>query len=146
LRKGLNTDSLGALGLKETVDHATNLGLDCVEFGLGEWSSLHLDIGVLPPDTAIRDRLHGILRGRPLTITALNASGDTHPGDVGPNDRQVGLLAAPNIIATRPTPRSAAGAIASCADRGNDAELDCLGVLRRGIGRAFLSPLDGLAE
>jgi sugar phosphate isomerase/epimerase len=33
---GLNTDSLGALSLEETLDTAAALGLDTVEFG-GPW-------------------------------------------------------------------------------------------------------------
>jgi sugar phosphate isomerase/epimerase len=91
MKIGLNTDSLGALGLAETLDHAASLGLDCVEFGLGGWSSApHLDIGVLLADAAERDRLQGMLRERGIMISALNASGNPlHPGDVGPKDSQL---------------------------------------------------------
>ncbi len=91
MKIGLNTDSLGALSLEETLDHAASLGLDCVEFGLGGWSSApHLDIGALLSDAAKRDRLKGMLRERRLTISALNASGNPlHPGDVGPKDSQL---------------------------------------------------------
>jgi sugar phosphate isomerase/epimerase len=91
MKIGLNTDSLDALSLEETLDHAAGLGLDCVEFGLGGWSSApHLDPGVLLADAAERDRLQGMLREHGLTISALNASGNPlHPGDVGPKDSQL---------------------------------------------------------
>jgi sugar phosphate isomerase/epimerase len=88
---GLNTDSLGALSLEQTLDHAASLRLDCVEFGLGGWSSApHLDIGALLSDAAKRDRLKSMLRERQLSISALNASGNPlHPGDTGKKDSQL---------------------------------------------------------
>jgi sugar phosphate isomerase/epimerase len=91
MKIGLNTDSLGALTLEQTLDHAADLGLDCVEFGLGGWSSApHLDIGALASDAAKRDRLQGMLRDRKLAISALNASGNPlHPGDIGPADSRL---------------------------------------------------------
>jgi hypothetical protein len=65
MKIGLNTDSLGALSLKQTLDHAAGLGLDSVEFGLGGWSSApHLDVAALLSDAAERDRLNGMLRER----------------------------------------------------------------------------------
>lgn len=90
MKIGLNTDSLGALSLEETLDHAASLGLDCVEFGLGGWSSApHLDIGELLASPSERDRLLGMLRERKLAISALNASGNPlHPGEIGPKDSQ----------------------------------------------------------
>src|SRR6516164_2471454 len=91
MKIGLNTDSLGALTLEQTLDHAASLGLDCLEFGLGGWSSApHLDIATLLSDAAKRDRLNGTLRERKLAISALNASGNPlHPGDTGPKDSQL---------------------------------------------------------
>jgi sugar phosphate isomerase/epimerase len=91
MKIGLNTDSLGALSLEQTLDHAARLGLDCVEFGLGGWSSApHLQIDALLSDGTMRDRLSGLLRERKLSISALNASGNPlHPGNIGPKDSQL---------------------------------------------------------
>jgi sugar phosphate isomerase/epimerase len=91
MKIGLNTDSLAALSLEETLDHAARFGLDCVEFGLGGWSSApHVDVGALLADRTRRDRLQGLLRERNLSISALNASGTPlHPGAIGSNDRQL---------------------------------------------------------
>ena len=45
MRIGLNTDSVAALSLVETLDLAAELGLDYVEFSTGNWSSApHLDL------------------------------------------------------------------------------------------------------
>jgi sugar phosphate isomerase/epimerase len=74
MKIGLNTDSLGALSIEETLDTAAALGLDTVEFGLGGWSSApHIEIGALIADAQARDRLTGLLRERGLAISALNA-------------------------------------------------------------------------
>jgi sugar phosphate isomerase/epimerase len=91
MKIGLNTDSLGALSVVETLDYAANLGLDCLEFGLGGWSSApHLDMGAFLAHAQERDRLQGMLRERGLTISALNASGNPlHPGSVGTSDSQL---------------------------------------------------------
>ncbi|MFO1144529.1 MAG: sugar phosphate isomerase/epimerase [Amaricoccus sp.] len=91
MKIGLNTDSLGAFSLEETLDIATGLGLETVEFGLGGWSSApHADIAALLADAALRDRLDGLLRDRGLAISALNASGNPlHPGEIGPNDTKL---------------------------------------------------------
>ena len=87
MKIGLNTDSLGAFSLEETLDFAAGLGIDTVEFGLGGWSSApHVEIAALLADATARDRLGGLLRERGLAISALNASGNPlHPGSIGPN-------------------------------------------------------------
>jgi sugar phosphate isomerase/epimerase len=91
MKIGLNTDSLGDLSLIETLDYATHLRLDAVEFGLGGWSSApHLDIAELLADAGARDRLLGPLDDRKLAISALNASGNPlHPGAIGAQDGQL---------------------------------------------------------
>lgn len=91
MKIGLNTDSLGALSLEDTLDTAAVLGLDTVEFGLGGWSSApHVQISALMADAGARDRLTGLLRDRGLAISALNASGNPlHPGEIGPNDARL---------------------------------------------------------
>lgn len=91
MKIGLNTDSLGALPLEEMLDYAASLGLDCIEFGLGGWSSApHVDIAELLGSQAQLDRLQGMLRERGLAISALNASGNPlHPGAIGPQDSKL---------------------------------------------------------
>ena len=91
MKIGLNTDSLGALSLKATLDIAAALSLDTVELGLGGWSSApHVEIGALLADAGARDHLTGLLRERKLAISALNASGNPlHPGEIGPNDTKL---------------------------------------------------------
>ena len=91
MKIGLNTDSLGAFSLEETLDFAAGLGIDTVEFGVGGWSSApHVEIAALLADATARDRLGGLLRERGLAISALNASGNPlHPGSIGPNDTKL---------------------------------------------------------
>ena len=91
MKIGLNTDGFGAFGLDDCLDRIAGLGLDCVEFGMGGWSSApHLAIDELLGSAAARDRLLGKLRERGLEISALNCSGNQlHPGPVGPDDSRL---------------------------------------------------------
>ncbi|ACP22755.1 sugar phosphate isomerase/epimerase (plasmid) [Sinorhizobium fredii NGR234] len=91
MKIGLNTDGLGALSLEKCLDSVAKLGLSCVEFGLGGWSSApHVDIAEMLASAKSRDRLMGMLRERNLEISALNCSGNQlHPGDIGPNDTKL---------------------------------------------------------
>ncbi len=91
MKIALNTDSLGALSVEQTLDFATELGLNTVEFGLGGWSSApQVNTAELIGDPAARDRLRGRLRERNLEFSALNASGNPlHPGEIGPNDAKL---------------------------------------------------------
>lgn len=91
MKIGLNTDSLAALSLEELLDYAAELGLDCVEFGLGGWSTApHVDLQLLLNHAKERDRLLGMLRERGLSISALNASGNPlHPGVIGSQDAKL---------------------------------------------------------
>ncbi|ODT77382.1 MAG: hypothetical protein ABS76_26710 [Pelagibacterium sp. SCN 64-44] len=108
MKIGLNTDSLGALDLAATLDFAAELNLDCVEFGLGGWSSApHVTVDRLLAEPSERVRLQGMLRERNLTISALNASGNPlHPGSIGPADSKLardaielaGLLGVKRVI------------------------------------------------
>ena len=85
MKIGLNTDSLGALPLAEALDFVAELGLDCVEFATGNWSSApHVDLDELLDSGSARDRLTGLLRERGLRISALTCSGNQlAPGEVG---------------------------------------------------------------
>lgn len=91
MKIGLNTDGFGAFTLDECLDKAAALGLNCVEFGMGGWSSApHVSIDELLASATERDRFLGKLRERGLEISALNCSGNqVHPGTIGPNDSEV---------------------------------------------------------
>lgn len=88
MKIGLNTDGFGTFGLDVCLDKVAALGLSCVEFGMGGWSSApHLNIDALLASVSERDQLLGKLRERGLQISALNCSGNQlHPGQIGPND------------------------------------------------------------
>jgi hypothetical protein len=67
--------SLSALSVERTLDFATELGLNTVEFGLGGWSSApHVNTAELIGDPAARDRLQGQLRERNLERNAATTS------------------------------------------------------------------------
>jgi sugar phosphate isomerase/epimerase len=86
MKIGMNTDSLGELPLPALLDTAVELGLDCVEFGTGNWSSApHIDIDALLASKPARDEFLAGIRDRGLAISALTCSGNPlHPGPSGP--------------------------------------------------------------
>lgn len=108
MKIGLNTDGFGALPLDKCLDRVAELGIQCVEFGMGGWSSApHVNIGELLGSASARDRLLGMVRERGLEISALNCSGNqVHPGAIGPNDSKLaydtvelaGLLGVQRIV------------------------------------------------
>ena len=72
MKIGMNTDSLGTLSLEAVLDAAVELGLDCVEFAAGNWSSApHIDIDALLADAAACDAFTAKVRERGLTVSAL---------------------------------------------------------------------------
>ena len=91
MKIGMNTDSLSALSLEETLDFAAELRLEAIEFGTGGWSPApHLNLAQMLGEADARDRLSSMLRERGLKISALMASGNPlHPGDVGPADTKL---------------------------------------------------------
>lgn len=91
MKIGMNTDGFGAFSLDDCLDKVAALGLDCVEFGMGGWSSApHVDTDELLGSAKARDTLLGKLRDRGLSISALNCSGNqVHPGAIGPNDSRL---------------------------------------------------------
>lgn len=91
MKIGLNTDGFGHLPLDKCLDQVAELGIKCVEFGMGGWSSApHANLDELLADPAARDRFLGMVRERGLEISALNCSANQlHPGDIGPNDTKV---------------------------------------------------------
>ena len=93
MKIGMITDSLGALGLESMLDAAAELGIDCLEFGCGNWSTApHLDLdGLLERPQNRRDFL-AKLADRKLSIAALNCSGNPlHPGPEGKRQHEVTL-------------------------------------------------------
>jgi sugar phosphate isomerase/epimerase len=85
MKIGMVTDSLGSLGFEAVLDAAAGLGLDCVEFATGNWSTApHIDIDKLLNSKSARDTFTAALRERNLSISALNCNGNSlHPGRSG---------------------------------------------------------------
>jgi sugar phosphate isomerase/epimerase len=81
MKIGMNTDSLGTLSFDEVLDAAVELGLDCVEFATGNWSTApHIKIDELLGSAKARDAFTGRIRERGLTISALTCNGNSlHP-------------------------------------------------------------------
>ena len=71
MKIGMVTDSLGSLGFEEVLDAAKTLGLDCVEFATGNWSTApHIDIDALLRSKPARDRFTRAVADRGLSISA----------------------------------------------------------------------------
>ena len=85
MKVGMITDSLPELSFDGVLDVAQRLGLECVEFGCGNWSSApHLDLQRLLADADARRTFMAALERRGLAISALNCSGNPlHPGERG---------------------------------------------------------------
>jgi sugar phosphate isomerase/epimerase len=85
MKIGLNTDSVSRLSLLQTLELASELGIECVEFATGAWSSApHLDIDRLLESETARRELLAQLADRDIVISALNCSGNPlHPGPSG---------------------------------------------------------------
>jgi sugar phosphate isomerase/epimerase len=91
MRIGLNTDSLGALGLDEVLEVAASLELDAVELPTGAWSPApHVDLARLLESSAARRELLARVRDRRLEISALTCNGNQlDPGSGAEHDRVV---------------------------------------------------------
>lgn len=85
MKIGMVTDSLGSLSFDGVLDAAVELGLDCVEFATGNWSTApHIDIDNLLKSKAARDAFTRAVSTRGLTISALTCNGNSlHPGRSG---------------------------------------------------------------
>jgi sugar phosphate isomerase/epimerase len=88
---GLLTDSVEELSFDETLDLANEVGISCVEFAAGNWStSPHIDVPALLESRRGRADFLAAVESRGLRISALNASGNQlHPRDGKRNDRMV---------------------------------------------------------
>ena len=93
MKIGMITDSLGAMGLEPMLDAAAELGIECLEFGCGNWSSApHLDLDALLERSGDRSAFLAKLADRKLSISALNCSGNPlHPGSEGKRQHEVTL-------------------------------------------------------
>ena len=91
MRIGLNTDSLGDRPLDEVLRAAADLGLDCVEFATGAWSSApHVDVDALLESEAAQRELRARLDDHGLALSALTCSGNPlHPGESGREHNRV---------------------------------------------------------
>ncbi|MGH6923793.1 MAG: sugar phosphate isomerase/epimerase family protein [Propylenella sp.] len=85
MKIGMVTDSLGGLSFEAVLDAAAGLGLDCVEFATGNWSTApHIDLDGLLASKPARDRFMAAVRDRGLTVSALTCNGNSlHPGPSG---------------------------------------------------------------
>jgi len=85
MKLGMVTDSLGSLSFEAVLDAAAGLGLDCVEFATGGWSTTpHIDVDKLLQSKPLRDRFTAAVRERKLSISAFNCNGNSlHPGRSG---------------------------------------------------------------
>jgi sugar phosphate isomerase/epimerase len=85
MKIGMVTDSLGGMPFEAVLDAAADLGLDCVEFATGNWSTApHLDLDGLLANKSARERFTAAVRDRGLTISALTCNGNSlHPGPSG---------------------------------------------------------------
>src|SRR4051812_23663969 len=91
MKIGLNTDSLGALGLDAMLDVAAGLDLDAVEFPTGAWSPApHVDLATLLGSGPARRELLARVADRDLEISALTCNGNQLDPVSGPaHDRVV---------------------------------------------------------
>src|ERR1700687_3158060 len=93
MKIGMLTDSLANLALDPMLDAAAELGIACLEFACGNWStSPHIRLDALLGSEAERRVLLAKLADRGLSISALNCSGNPlHPGETGAAHHQVTL-------------------------------------------------------
>ena len=87
MRIGLNTDSLGGLSLDGMLDAGAELGIECVEFPTGAWSSApHVQLDRLLESEAARSELLARVGDRGLAISALTCNGNQL--DPGPSGKE----------------------------------------------------------
>lgn len=93
MKLGMLTDSLPDLAFDAMLTAAAELGLDCLEFACGNWStSPHLDLDRMIEDDAARRAFVARLADHGLAISALNCSGNPlHPGAEGRRQHEVTL-------------------------------------------------------
>jgi sugar phosphate isomerase/epimerase len=85
MKIGLMTDSLGHLSLDKLLPALAEMGLECIEFGCGNWSTApHVNLAELLNGAAARREFLAQVAHHGLEISALNCSGNQlHPGPQG---------------------------------------------------------------
>lgn len=93
MKIGMLTDSLPHLGFEEMLRAAAELGIECLEFACGNWSSApHLALDRLLDSSEARREFQARIAAHGLTISALNCSGNPlFPGAEGTRQHEVTL-------------------------------------------------------
>lgn len=93
MKIGMLTDSLPHLGFEEMLGAAAELGIECLEFACGNWSSApHLALDLLLESSEARREFVAKIAAHGLTISALNCSGNPlFPGAEGARQHDVTL-------------------------------------------------------
>lgn len=93
MKIGMLTDSLPHLGFEEMLRAAAELGIECLEFACGNWSSApHLALDLLLESSEARREFVAKIAAHGLTISALNCSGNPlFPGAEGARQHDVTL-------------------------------------------------------
>lgn len=83
MKLGFVSDSLGAMGFEEMLDHASRMGVSGVEVNTGGWSTApHLDLQALSQSEQKRKDFLAAFASRDLSVISLNANGNPlHPTD-----------------------------------------------------------------
>jgi sugar phosphate isomerase/epimerase len=91
MQVGLISDSVGHLPFEGALDLAQSLGLSSVEVATGNWSEApHADLPELVSSATARDEFAGKISSRGLTLSALNANGNSlHPVEGAQHDKVV---------------------------------------------------------
>jgi len=91
MKIGMLTDSLPNLGFDAMLEAAANLGIECLEFACGNWSSApHIELDRMLASDAARREFLAKVADRGLTISALNCSGNPlYPGAEGARQHDV---------------------------------------------------------
>lgn len=90
MKIGLYTDSLGQLPLDQVLVEANELGLNCLEFGCANWSSVpHLNVDEMIENDLARQAFLSEIKNCGLAISALNCSGNPlNPGEGGKQHKE----------------------------------------------------------
>lgn len=93
MKIGLLTDSLPGMGFDSMLSAAAELGVECLEFGCGNWSPVpHVDLDLLLQSADARRDFMAKIRAHGLWISALNCSGNPlFPGAEGARQHAVTL-------------------------------------------------------
>lgn len=93
MKIGMLTDSLPDLGFDAMLETAASLGIECLEFACGNWSTApHVELDRMLDSDAARREFLAKVAGHGLAISALNCSGNPlFPGAEGARQHDVTL-------------------------------------------------------